>query len=266
MKTRIPLILSVLLLATCAVTAQAQDDVAVDSDRLCPQVQRWLFRPGTADQIRWQTVEENEASILELEPGGRLLGVESERLVLGEQLAGDHPWRVTAQIRNDGLQQGVFAFSMYCYDQAGKSLKQLVFCGLNERSPKVSWRRTIASFGPGTSLPFPEGTHAVALRFSFYEASGNCQGKVSIRQVGLEPLRVSGQPHWPAEILADVGTCKSAWKAGRSGRCTASIIAECGFASIDSAATMVPWFDFPKSVSSAVGIRKTRMNESSNWP
>jgi hypothetical protein len=103
------------------------------------------------------------------------------------------------------LQKGVFAFSMYCFDAQGKSLKQIVFYSLNTRSAPHDWRTVLSTFGPGTRNPFPEGTESLCIRFSFYETGGDCQGSVVVDDVILEPYEPPAHEAWPHEIVAEVG-------------------------------------------------------------
>ncbi|NQT12065.1 MAG: hypothetical protein HQ582_04920, partial [Planctomycetes bacterium] len=100
---------------------------------------------------------------------------------------------------------GVFAFSMYCFDANGKSLQQIAFYGLNTKSPAHDWRRLYGQFGPGTQHPLPEGTASICIRFSFYEAGGDCQGDVVVDNVILAPYQPAEHEGWPREIVADVG-------------------------------------------------------------
>ena len=76
-------------------------------------------------------------------------------LKIGGLLAPGRAYRVESQLKHEGLQKGVFAFSMYCFDGEGRSLKQIVFRGLNTNSPPHDWRRVRGEFGPGTRNPLP---------------------------------------------------------------------------------------------------------------
>ena len=163
----------------------------------------WRFRPGDASQIAFADAADR-GQVLELRPGGRLLGVETEPLALGRELDPEMAHRVAVRLRHEGLQAGVFAFSMYCYDAAGKALQQIVFSSLNTQSNPHDWRRIRGEFGPGTRNPLPDGTVTVALRFSFYDRAGDCRGMVAVHGVELEPFapQLGG---WPREIMARIG-------------------------------------------------------------
>jgi len=196
-------VLTFLLVASLGAIAPAQAASPLPNAGFDHGLQGWLFRPGSETQV---TVVEGggHGKVLELHPDGKLLGVETERLSIGQQLQADQAYQVQAQLKLEGLQKGVFAFSMYCYDAQGKSLKQLVFHGLNPQSKPFDWRTITGEFGPGTATPLPEGTASVCVRFSFYEAKGDCQGKVLVDNVSLQAITPKPQDAWPKEIVATV--------------------------------------------------------------
>ncbi|NLX99805.1 MAG: hypothetical protein GXY83_27225 [Rhodopirellula sp.] len=164
----------------------------------------WLFRPGDESQV--SLVESpDRGKVLQLHPDGRILGVELDRLRIGTDLQPQQAYRIEVQLNNEGIEKGVFAFSMYCFDAQNKSLKQLVFYGLNANSRPHDWRAVRGEFGPGTADPLPEGTQTVAIRFSFYEGSGDCRGKIAIDDVVLRPFEPPVYAGWPSEIVAEVG-------------------------------------------------------------
>lgn len=165
----------------------------------------WVFRPGDASQVALVDGGSDRGQILELNPDGRLLGVETSHVILGEQIDPAKAYRVQADLKFEGLQRGIFAFSMYCFDAEGKALKQISFYPLNTKSSAHDWRQVRGSFGPGTSNLLPEGTHSIRIRFSFYEDNANCQGKVSVDNVVLETFDPPRREGWPKEITADVG-------------------------------------------------------------
>lgn len=165
----------------------------------------WAFRPGDESQVSLVDAGADRGTVLEMQPGGKLLGVETERLAFGRELAPDQAYRVEAQLKHQGLDQGVFAFSMYCFDAQGKSLRQIAFYGLNTRSAAHDWRKVQGTFGPGTRNPLPEGTESVCIRFSFHEAGGDCRGAVAVDDVILRPYDPPRHEGWPTEIVAQVG-------------------------------------------------------------
>lgn len=164
----------------------------------------WVFRPGDSSQVSFLHGGDDRGQAVALHPDGKLLGLETERLEIGKVLQPDQAYRVEALLKNEGLQNGVFAFSMYCFDAEGKSLKQIAFYGLNARSKPHDWKRRRGEFGPGTKNPLPEGTRSVCIRFSFYEADQDCRGTVLVDDVSLEAYEPPAHAGWPAEIVADV--------------------------------------------------------------
>ena len=108
-------------------------------------------------------------------------------------------------LKLEGLENGVFAFSMYCFDAQGKSLKQISFYGLSPKSSAYGWRKVRGKFGPGTRKPLPDGAQSICIRFSFYEADGDCRGRLTVDNVVLLPYEPPVHEGWPAEITADVG-------------------------------------------------------------
>jgi len=165
----------------------------------------WVFRPGDDSQVSCIDSGNDRDTVIALCPNGQLLGIETERLEIGKDLQPDQAYCVEAQLKNEGLQKGVFAFSMYCFDSAGKSLKQIAFYGLSARSKPHDWKKRRGEFGPGTRNPLPEGTKSVCIRFSFYEANGDCQGEVLVDDVNLQTYEPPVYAGWPSEIVADVG-------------------------------------------------------------
>lgn len=164
----------------------------------------WSLRPGNPGQVELIAGRSPERQAVRLRPEGKLLGLESERLPVTPEPAGGMARQVQVSVRNEGLTQGVFAVSLYCYDAANKSLGQIVFHSLKTTTAPHDWRRVRGEFGAGTAHPLPEGTVAVALRFSFHEPSGDCRGTVSIDAPTIA-AKQAAWPGWPAEIVADVG-------------------------------------------------------------
>lgn len=162
----------------------------------------WIFRPGETSQV--ELVERAGGKAIRLRPAGRTLGVETERLPVGARIQASQAYRAAALLKHDGLEKGVFAFSMYCFDGQGKSLKQIVFASRGKGSAAHDWRLVRGEFGPGTRNPLPEGTKTVSLRFSFHEPAGDCRGTMTVDEVSLTPFQPA-PVGWPAEIVADVG-------------------------------------------------------------
>jgi hypothetical protein len=165
----------------------------------------WVFRPGEDSQITIVGYGGERGEVLELHPNGRLLGVETERLVADQHFQSDQAYQVRVHLKHDSLEKGVFAFSMYCFDTQGKSLKQIAFYGLTSKSTAHDWRGVRGTFGPGSQNPLPEGTRSICIRFSFYEATGDCQGTIAVDNVVLDSYTPAKYEGWPRQVTADVG-------------------------------------------------------------
>lgn len=202
MKTGLRLVVLLLLFANLA---GAEAAVALLNPGFEQGLEGWDFRPGSESQVTVVDEGGTRGKVLALHPEGKLLGLDSKPLAIGPAIQADEAYQVEAQLKNEGLQKGVFAFSMYCYDAQGKLLQQIVFQGLNPKTAAYDWRTVRGVFGPGTANPLPEGTANVRLRFSFYEATGDCQGKVLVDAVRLEPFVPPAHGDWPKEIVATVG-------------------------------------------------------------
>jgi len=197
--------ISVGILLCLSAISSAQQTGLLPNPGFSEGLNGWVFRPGDDSQVSFIDRGADRGNVLEMRPDGRLLGVETERLVIGRQLEPDQAYRVEADLKHEGLDKGVFAFSIYCFDAHGKSLQQIAFYGLNPKSAAHDWRKRRGQFGPGTQHPFPEGTASICIRFSFYEAGGDCQGCVAVDDVLLTPYEPPEHEGWPREIVADVG-------------------------------------------------------------
>lgn len=167
-------------------------------------LQGWRLRPGETAQTSL-TPRDKRGTVLTLEARGCLLGVETDPLILGRDLAEGVAYRVTAWVKKDGLKKGVFSFSAYCFDNHGKTLKQFVFAAMSPAAKPRGWRRVRGAFGPGTTHPLPPGTTSLCLRFSFFARDHDCRGRVAVNHVTLESYHPPLPPGWPTEIIARVG-------------------------------------------------------------
>ena len=192
-------------LVCCGGIAAGQEQNVLPNGGFADGLAGWVYRPGDASQVSVVTGGGDRDTVLQLQPDGRLLGVETTRLAIGRQLAPQQAYQVQADLMFEGLDSGVFAFSMYCFDAQGKSLKQIVFYSLSTNSSPHDWRRLRGTFGPGTQNPLPVGTQSICIRFSFYEAGGDCRGSVAVDDVLLLPYQPPEHEGWPSEIVADVG-------------------------------------------------------------
>lgn len=198
--------IALFMLTACLMgTGIAQEETLLPNGEFADELDGWVYRPGDETQVSLIDGTEEQGTVLELHPDGKLLGVETERLTIGEELAEDQAYEVFAQLKNDGLESGVFAFSMYCFDEKGKSLKQISFYGLNTNSAPHDWKKVRGTFGPGTQNPLPAGTKRICIRFSFHKRDGDCRGKVTVDDVVLLPYDPPRHEGWPKEIMAQVG-------------------------------------------------------------
>ncbi len=189
----------------CGVATFAQEGALVSNGGFEAGLQGWDFRPGDASQASLVKTGGQRGTVLHLHPDGKRLGVETERLRIGTALRADRAYRVRAWLKSDGLDQGTFAFSMYCFDARGTSLEQIAFYRLTRKSRRHGWREVIGTFGPGTRNPLPEATQSVCIRFSFYDRSKSCEGGVFVDDVALAAYEPAAHERWPAEIVATVG-------------------------------------------------------------
>jgi len=199
------LLLFLLAITTTAAGAAEKDAGLLPNPGFDKEMSGWVFRPGDPSLAAIVDAGGERGKVLELHPDGKILGVETEKLELGKALEADAAYEVTALLKNEEIKNGVFAFSMYCYDAAGKALRQIAFYGLNTKSAPHDWKRVRGEFGKGSANPLPEGTASICIRFSFYEKSGNCQAKVLVDDVILKKHQPAVKNDWPAEVVADVG-------------------------------------------------------------
>lgn len=161
----------------------------------------WQLQPGPAD---FATVEA-EGQAVRLAPKDTNFGLDSAPLAVGTDLDPTKAYAASAELKNEGLSQGIFAFSVCAYDAAGKRLVQMSAYNLSSTTPPHDWVGKSLTFGKGTPRPLPEGTATVRLRFSFYDASGKPTGTVWVRNASVTEHDLGPFPDWPASILADVG-------------------------------------------------------------
>ncbi len=202
--SRMSFFLSLAIVTFLLGTTVAEEEPLLPNGEFSDELAGWVYRPGDETQVTLAEGSDEQGAVLELHPDGKLLGVETERLTIGAELGEDQAYEVFAQLKHDGLESGVFAFSMYCFDEGGKSLKQIAFYHLSAKSPPHDWKKVRGVFGPGTQNPLPEGTKSICVRFSFYQADRDCRGKVTVDDVVLLPFDPPQHEGWPREILANV--------------------------------------------------------------
>jgi hypothetical protein len=165
----------------------------------------WQLKPGPADFATVETDGEMAGRVVQLAPRNTNWGLNSAPLTVGKEIDLSHAYTAAATIRNAGISQGVFAFSVCAYDAAGKRLVQMAAHHLSAASTAHDWVTKSLEFGKGTARSLPAETHTVRLRFSFYDASGKPSGTVLVRDASVVEKDLGPFPDWPASILADVG-------------------------------------------------------------
>jgi hypothetical protein len=165
----------------------------------------WQLKPGPADFATVEDKEEMAGQVVRLAPHDTNWGLNSAPLTVGQEIDLDHAYTASAALKNVGIEQGVFAFSVCAYDAAGKRLLQMAAHHLSTKSKPHDWLTKTLEFGRGTARALPAETHTVRLRFSFYDASGKPSGTVLVRDASVVEKELGPFPDWPASILADVG-------------------------------------------------------------
>ncbi len=165
----------------------------------------WTLAPGEPAMVSAGPVDGAEGNAVCLRASGKTLGLDSAPLVLGRDLDPEAVYQVSGRLRFGGLTSGVAAFSVCVLDAGGKRLAQYPIQSWSTQSRPHDWVVRAALIGPGTDKPWPAGAHAVHLRVSFHEATGNCAG-----EIWADSFRLTEQPrprfaHWPASILVDCG-------------------------------------------------------------
>ena len=165
----------------------------------------WEFRPGDESMITLGPVEGADGNALELHPEGKVLGINSAPLVIGRDLDPNQCYRVKARIKSAGIDEGIFAFSICCYDKSGKRIRQMSVHHLNTHSKPHDWIEKKCDMGAGTARAFPPDTASVRLRFSFWDRAGNCRGRIWVDDASVTKHDLGPFAAWPASILIDCG-------------------------------------------------------------
>ncbi len=197
--------LPIAVLILSGASASGQEGRLVPNGEFADGLEGWVFRPGDRSQVSLVNDGGDGGPALHLHPDDKLLGVETKRLAIGRELRPGQAYRARARLKSDGLTKGVFAFSMYCFNAKGRSLKQIAFYRLTTKSRRHGWREVAGTFGPGTRNPLPADTRSICLRFSFYHRGKQCAGNVFVDDVRLQAYEPPAHERWPAEIVAAVG-------------------------------------------------------------
>ncbi len=117
------------------------------------------------------------------------VGIDSIDLRAGADIDVTASYRVTAWVANLGIEQGQFGLRLYGYDRDGKMLAMKSFGSWGPGSAKTDWRQIEAPVGSGTEFPFPEGLDHLVVRFSIWDESGQCDGRVLVDDVSVTPAQ-----------------------------------------------------------------------------
>jgi hypothetical protein len=197
-----------ILAGAAALTTHAQEttmDNLVANGDFSQGMSGWVYYPGDATMTEVAPVEGSDGNALALHPDGKTLGVNSDPLLIGSDLDRDKRYRVQARIKSDGISEGIFAFSICCYDADGKRIQQMSVHNLSTSSQPHDWLLKKTDMGAGTAKPFPPETQSVRLRFSFYEKDGNCRGKIWVDDVRVTENSLGKFASWPAAIEVKCG-------------------------------------------------------------
>ncbi|NLX95952.1 MAG: hypothetical protein GXY83_07235 [Rhodopirellula sp.] len=158
----------------------------------------WAWRSAFADGAVVTVRESGDAhsgrSAARLSAEGENIGIDSRPIESGLDFDPGRRHLVAATISNRGIARGTFGLRFYCYDDAGKYLGMKTAGNLNERSPQEGWQRVEAVVGPGTPFPFPDKTHHVVVRFSFWNETNDCRGTVLVDDVFFGPVEGRQSP------------------------------------------------------------------------
>jgi hypothetical protein len=190
-----------LLVSTAAFAAAwAAEPVVVNGD-FEQGLKGWKLVPGEPAMVSVGPVAGAQGSVAHLRAQGASLGLDSELLVLGQQLDPAKVCEVSARLKFGGLESGIAAFSVCVVDAAGKRLAQYAVQSWRTDSKPHDWVTRSARFGPGTDKAYPAGAHAVHLRLSFHEPTGKCTGEAWLDDVRLAAQEPGKFAAWPASIL-----------------------------------------------------------------
>jgi len=81
------------MLIGCCGVAPGEEGELLSNPAFKHALDGWVFRPGDNSQVSLVDEGADRAKVLEMRPAGRLLGVETKRLVIGEQLGSDQAYK-----------------------------------------------------------------------------------------------------------------------------------------------------------------------------
>lgn len=121
-----------------------------------------------------------------------IVGIDSVPLRVGTEIDPGKSYVVSAWIANLGIDQGQFGMRLYAYDATGKILAMKSVGSLGPGSAPTDWKRIETHIGSGTDFPFPEEMDHLVVRFSIWDKSDVCAGRVLVDDVVFAPM--NGEP------------------------------------------------------------------------
>ena len=116
------------------------------------------------------------------------VGVDSRPIRVGADFDPRKRHILAAWLRSQGIARGGFGLRFYCYDADGKYLGMKSIGNLGPSSAYGDWHLCKTEVGPETEFDFPEQTDHVVVRFSFWDAAGDCRGSVAVDDVFFGPV------------------------------------------------------------------------------
>lgn len=116
------------------------------------------------------------------------VGIDSVPLRAGAEIDPSKSYEVSAWIANQGIDQGQFGMRLYAYDATGKTLAMRSIGSLGPGSTPTDWKQIKTQIGSGTDFPFPEEMDHLVVRFSIWDKTEVCSGRVLVDDVVFAPM------------------------------------------------------------------------------
>ncbi len=145
------------------------------------------WRDNTAAVVEDSNRAHAGSRMLVLTAEGANVGVDSKPICVGADFDPRKSHVLAAWLRSQGITRGGFGLRFYCHDADGKYLGMKSIGNLGPSSAQGEWHLCKTEVGPGTEFDFPERTDHVVVRFSFWEAGGDCRGSVAVDDVFFGP-------------------------------------------------------------------------------
>ena len=116
------------------------------------------------------------------------VGIDSVPLRVGADINPGKSYVVSAWIANLGIDQGQFGMRLYAYDAMGNTLAMRSVGSLGPESVPADWKQILAHIGSGTDFPFPEEMDHLVVRFSIWDKTDVCAGRVLVDDIVFAPM------------------------------------------------------------------------------